>query len=449
MKFYNSVDIVSKKYSKEDLIRKKILSQNNDDSAFFLSDLGRVVDQHQDWIRLCPAVVPFYAVKCNNDTPLLQTLAALGTGFDCASRAEIEQVLSLGVDPQKIIFANPCKIKSHIEFARERGVSKMTFDDVHEMEKIKSIYPEAELVLRFLPPPTKAVCNLGCKFGVVTERAPELVKKAKDLDMNLMGVSFHVGSGCMEADAFSKAIFEARELFDAAKEVGFNLELLDIGGGFPGHEQGEISFEEMTGFINSSLEKYFSDHIKNGVKVIAEPGRYFASAAYTLVANIIGKRDRMYYINDGVYGSFNCLLYDHAEVEMLSLDHSDQPVYSGSSVWGPTCDGLDCVLESVELPDLNIGDWVVFPNMGAYTLAAGSTFNGMPRPSIYNFMSEEKFDEVREYFTEENTSEPAAEDAPCSVAVEDTNSEGYFKYLQTTSSSFNTDLSTIFTREIY
>ena len=157
----------------------------------------------------------------------------------------------------------------------------------------------------------------------------------------------------------------------------------------------------------------------------------------------------MYYINDGVYGSFNCLLYDHAEVEMLSLDHSDQPLYSGSSVWGPTCDGLDCVLESVELPDLNIGDWVVFPNMGAYTLAAGSTFNGMPRPSIYNFMSEEKFDEVREYFTEENTSEPAAEDAPCSVAVEDTNSEGYFKYLQTPSSSFNTDFSTIFTREIY
>ena len=103
----------------------------------------------------------------------------------------------------------------------------------------------------------------------------------------------------------------------------------------------------------------------------------------------------------------------------------------------------------MELPDLNIGDWVVFPNMGAYTLAAGSSFNGMPRPSIYNFMSEEKFDEVREYFTEENTSEPAAEDAPCSVAVEDTNSEGYFKYLQTTSSSFNTDLSTIFTREIY
>ena len=92
----------------------------------------------------------------------------------------------------------------------------------------------------------------------------------------------------MEADAFSKAIFEAREVFDAAKEVGFNLELLDIGGGFPGHEQGEISFEEMSRFINSSHEKYFSDHIKNGVKVIAEPGRYFASAAYTLVANIIG-----------------------------------------------------------------------------------------------------------------------------------------------------------------
>ena len=147
-----------------------------------------MVQQHDQWRQLCPTVEPFYAVKCNNDPALLQTLALLGTGFDCASRAEIEQVLGLGVSPNRIIFANPCKMKSHIEFARDNNVAMMTFDDEHEMIKIKDLYPEAKLILRILPPPTKAQCNLGCKYGITPERAPALLMKSKELGMNLIGV---------------------------------------------------------------------------------------------------------------------------------------------------------------------------------------------------------------------------------------------------------------------
>ena len=117
------------------------------------------MEQYLQWQSLCPTVEPYYAVKCNNDPAILQTLALLGTGFDCASRAEMEQVLKLGVSPERIIFANPCKMKSHVEFAREKKVAMMTFDDEHELEKIKKIYPEAKLVLRILPPPTKASLN--------------------------------------------------------------------------------------------------------------------------------------------------------------------------------------------------------------------------------------------------------------------------------------------------
>lgn len=104
---------------------------------------------------------------------------------------------------------------------------------------------------------------------------------------------------------------------------------------------------------------------------------------------LLGKRDQMYYINDGVYGSFNCLLYDHAEVDIFALGPKDMEPSLSSSVWGPTCDGLDCVLSSTLLPCLDIGDWLYFPNMGAYTLAAGSTFNGMPRPNVYHVISHE------------------------------------------------------------
>lgn len=181
------LDTHADKFSLQQTIRKKISEQGNED-AFFLCDLGTVIQQHEEWTRLCPGVEPFYAVKCNNDPALLQSLASLGTGFDCASRAEIEQVLSLGVAPERIIFANPCKMKSHIEFARDKGVAMMTFDDEHEMEKIKKHYPDAKLVLRILPPPSKAQCNLGCKYGVLPDRAPELVTKAVRMEMNLVGV---------------------------------------------------------------------------------------------------------------------------------------------------------------------------------------------------------------------------------------------------------------------
>lgn len=289
-------------------------------------------------------------------------------------------------------------MKSHIEFARDKGVAMMTFDDEHEMEKIKKHYPDAKLVLRILPPPSKAQCNLGCKYGVLPDRAPELVTKAVQMEMNLVGVSFHVGSGVMEADAFSKAISAARRVFDVAEELGLTLEILDIGGGFPGHEQGKVSFREISANIQTSLAEHFPVTKYGGsLRMIAEPGRYFASASYTLVTNIIGKRDNMLYINDGVYGSFNCLLYDHAtvDVEMVEeLVDTERGSVAVRSVWGPTCDGLDCVLPEVELPDLEIGAWLYFRNMGAYTLAAGSTFNGMPRPGVHHWCSEKMTDRL-------------------------------------------------------
>ena len=203
MKFLNDVSIVSSQDTTRQLILRQTHRQDQEVSsllrilhhfpphsqdAFFLTDLGKVVGQYDQWRALCPTVEPFYAVKCNNDPAILRTLAALGAGFDCASKAEIEQVLEIGVSPEKIIFANPCKIKSHVEYAKERKVAMMTFDDEHEMEKIKRIYPDAKLVLRILPPPTKAVCDLGCKYGVQPERAPALLARAKQWDMNIVGV---------------------------------------------------------------------------------------------------------------------------------------------------------------------------------------------------------------------------------------------------------------------
>ena len=127
---------------------------------FYLLDVGDVYRKHVTWGKSLPRVEPFYAVKCNSDPMVLKALASLRTGFDCASLVEMQTMLSLGVDPKKIIYAHPCKPPHHIRFAMEHGVELMTFDNEDELEKIQSIYPGAKLVVRVHTDDSKAICKV-------------------------------------------------------------------------------------------------------------------------------------------------------------------------------------------------------------------------------------------------------------------------------------------------
>lgn len=178
------------------------------------------------------------------------------------------------------------------------------------------------------------------------------------------------------------------------------MDILDIGGGFTAGVSGALKFVDAAAAVNAALEKYFPGEM--GVTIIAEPGRYFAESPSTLATMVMSKRVRgslkEYWINDGIYGSMNCLLYDHALLGYRPLAVASQektanvsclglPLHN-STVFGPTCDGLDTVLRGALLPELAINDWVVFPNMGAYTAAAGSSFNGFATseiPTFYTF----------------------------------------------------------------
>ncbi|GBP87042.1 Ornithine decarboxylase [Eumeta japonica] len=372
---------------------REIVESGQQEDPFYVFDLGEVVARYHKWKATMPRVEPFYAVKCNDDKLLLTTLAALGTGFDCASRAEIETVQQLGVRPERIIFANPAKMASHMRHAAAAGVRTVTFDSETELMKLKQYMPEAKLVIRIRCDAAEAQCPLGIKFGCdPVADAPRLLKLAAVLQLEVVGVSFHVGSGARETAVYARAIHFARALFDMGACVGHvGMRLVDLGGGFPGNH--DTSIDEVAEVINEALELHFPER---SVQVIAEPGRYFAAAAYTLAAVVHSKREvvskledsdvaetsTMYYINDGVYGSFNCVLYDHQHVVAEPLrEHDDEPLLP-CSIWGPSCDSLDCVITDTRMPPLAVGEWLVFRDMGAYTLPVASPFNGFPVPRV-------------------------------------------------------------------
>ena len=187
----------------------------------------------------------------------------MGTGFDCASKGEIKKIRDLGVSPSRIIYAHPSKPISHLKEAEKYGVDLMTFDSISELHKNKEYYPNARLVLRIRCDAEIAQCPLGMKFGLQPEKAPELLAVAQELGLNVVGVSFHVGSGCQEPAVFLRAIREARGVFDVAKNYGFNMTLLDIGGGFPGNHGNTL--DDVSNYVNQALMQYFPD--ENEVEV--------------------------------------------------------------------------------------------------------------------------------------------------------------------------------------
>lgn len=366
-------------------IINSILEGNLSEEAFYIVDIGKVLKQVQKWNELLPDIKPYYAVKCNPNPLILKVLASLDVNFDCASKNEIASVMNITDDPKRIIFANPCKMSNQIKYARANDVDLMTFDSDHELYKIKLYHPYSDLVIRIKVNDSESVCQFGSKFGVDLCEVKKILEIAKALSLKVVGVSFHVGSGCKNPVQFENAIKDAEKCFDIGHDLGFDFNLLDIGGGFE-----DYSFEDSAEVIKNSLKNF-----KYKPNVIAEPGRFFVSSSHTLVVNVIGKKDILneegsktfvYYLNDGMYGSFNCVHFDHAKPVLSPFNERDGVLFR-SKIFGPTCDSMDKIFDDVLLPELTIGEWCYVENFGAYTSAAASTFNGFTNIQTINIMS--------------------------------------------------------------
>ncbi|KAL0054651.1 hypothetical protein WJX82_000445 [Trebouxia sp. C0006] len=405
---YNATMVETGNDAAYDAFIKKVVQDQSLEDPLYVLDLGAVVRLYEAWVHLMPRVHPFYAVKCNTDPAMVSLLAALGAGFDCASEWEADTVLGLGVPADRIVFANACKRPCDIRFAAAKGLQLTTFDTESELHKLARWHPSTEALLRIRADDPQARCQLGNKYGALMEDCGGLLATAQQLNIKVVGVAFHVGSGATNPQAFADAIAAARLVFDQATQLGFHMRILDIGGGFAGgcfDAQGKVQLGQVPLAVNSALATYFPDPT---VKVIAEPGRYFAEACCTFACMVFGIRAQKlldgeqgydYWITDGLYGSMNSVMYDHATLTTRPLtaawsknesevatEHqpASEQLYK-STVFGPTCDGLDTVLTNYSLPKLCNGDWLVFPNMGAYTLSGASNFNGINSTDVKMF----------------------------------------------------------------
>ena len=388
---YN-VKIFNKSLDQYEIINE-VLQFNHSEASFNIVDITKIISQFRRWKEHMPRIEIFYAIKANSCPLIIQLLASLGCNFDCASKNEIATVIGITNDPSRIIYANPVKMVEQIRYSRANDVDLMTFDSVTELYKIKLYHPYANLVMRIKVKDTNSMCKFSDKFGCTLEEAVELCSVAKTLKLIIVGVSFHVGSGCMDATQYREAIIDARKVFDIAKtQFDIPMSILDIGGGFCNETQEDKypPFEEIAKIVTATIDTEFKDIER--LRVIAEPGRFISSSSYTLVLSIIGKKEKMidnkkgfsYYLSDGIYSSFNNIIFDYYKPEVIPFNERNEQVYP-SELWGPTCDSMDCICKTIELPELCVGEYLFTQNMGAYSQSSASaSFNGFTiAPNVY------------------------------------------------------------------
>jgi len=366
----------------------KLIEQHG--TPLFILDHEKIRKNYRMFKELLPRVQCYYAVKANSHPEIIKTLFHEGSSFDVASYNEFMQIYEY-IDHfeekakasyvwDKIIFSNTIKDRQTL-----RDIKKyrplVTFDNSEELKKIREHCETAGLVLRLKVPDTGSQVEMSSKFGAEPADAGQLISQAFDAGLVVEGLSFHVGSQCTNFDNYTAALSITSEIFHDARKKGYPLNVVDIGGGFPVPYDAQVpEFEKLANIINTECSRLFPEDIE----IIAEPGRFIVATAALLITEVVGKARRdgkiFYYINDGVYHTFSGVVYDHWIPNFSSFKRGRKDV---CAVVGPTCDSFDKISLSVQLPEnLDIGDYLYTENIGAYSIASSTKFNGFDGATI-------------------------------------------------------------------
>lgn len=345
-----------------------------------LLDPESVRRQYRRLTEALPFVEFHYAVKALSHSAVIAALVDEGCGFDVATGEEL--ALLDGVERDRIIHTHPIKKPSEIAEAIAAGVRTFVIDNDVELDKFVGSPDDVRLLIRLAYRSPHAKSDLSSKFGVGPFEAEHLVARALERGIRIGGFSFHVGSQLDDPARFAAAIDETLALMHHLEStMNVRFETLDIGGGFPvGYDSKVTSVEDLAAVIRPALERR-PPHLA----IIAEPGRVMVAEAMTLVASVVGISERAdgrwYYLDDGLYGAYSNVLTEDvhplifSERELAGRD-TDVATHRWATLAGPTCDSSDVIAREALLPDLAVGDLIVSPVMGAYTVVTATRFNG-------------------------------------------------------------------------
>jgi len=350
-------------------------------SPLLILDCDQLVKQFHALSGALPNIKLYYAIKALPHPAAIQTLDALGAGFDIATTGEIELLRTQGARARQTIHTHPIKRDDDIRNALRFGCTTFVIDNIWELEKFVDYRHRVGLLVRVSFPNPDTPIDLSRKFGCREDEASILIHKAQSLGLHVKGLSFHAGSQCPDSANHVHAIKQCTKIInDVFKNSGKLLSVLDIGGGFPvEYMKKTMDIESFCLPIREAL-KQLPEHIQ----IIAEPGRYLSAPAMKSVSSVMGKAKRgdtcWYYLDDGIYGSYSGQLFDHATYPLTifsDIKETEQAVLAG-----PTCDSIDVISEQINIPPLSIGDIVVGHQMGAYTSATSTHFNLFDKAKI-------------------------------------------------------------------
>jgi ornithine decarboxylase len=349
-------------------------------SPLFVIDAQRVRRQYRRLADALPGVDLHYALKPLPHSSVINALNEEGAFFDLATNGEVELVRRLGIEPQRCIHTHPIKRDSDIRTALAFGVSRFVVDNPDELRKFTKFRTRSSVLIRVSFRSPDARVDLSRKFGCEPAAVTELLRLAAQLRIPVDGLSFHAGSQASGPQMYVTAITTCAEIMNAANQSGHAMSLLDIGGGFPvDYLQRGTPIEEFCAPIRAAL-----NDLPRSIRVIAEPGRYIAAPAAVAVSSVMGRALRegrwWYYLDDGLYGSYSGQVFDHAAYPLETLVPAGETF--PSVLAGPTCDSIDVISESVQLPRLKAGDLVLARMMGAYTWASATEFNFFPKATV-------------------------------------------------------------------
>jgi len=369
---------------------KEFLARNPEDGPRLVVDLDVVRDNYDNFARALPDTRVFYAVKANPAPEILDLLARLGSCFDTASVVEIEQALAAGATPDRISFGNTIKKERDIARAYQLGVRLFAVDCVAEVEKIARAAPGSKVFCRILCDGSGAEWPLSRKFGCAPEMAIEVLEHAHRLGLAAHGLSFHVGSQQRDPRRWDGALKASAAVFRELAERGIQLQMLNLGGGFPTRYLKRIAPVKTYGqTIFRALSRHFGNKIP---ETIIEPGRGMVGNAGIIEAEVVlisrkSAEDRQRWVFLDI-GKFNGLAETMDEMIRYPIrtphDHDEK---SPCVIAGPTCDSVDVLYEKDPylLPvSLEIGAKVLIEGTGAYTTTYSAVgFNGFPPLKSY------------------------------------------------------------------